>query len=397
MSFAPRVGPKVRNVLIYVLESVPAEYVEAYGGTYPVTPELNKYRQQAMLFKNIYAHAPATTKSMVSMLCAIYPWVSYQSLTAEHPTAKISSLTSELKARGYRTGFFSSSDNRFQGANKFLQARQFDVVEDFRSRQCDRARFVDPSGNRFFLNGMDDECAADSLIGWVGEKTDKPFMVMMWTMMTHYPYFLPGPETDYGVKDEYFNRYLNALHHGDYCFGKIMHALEERRLAESTLVVVVGDHGEAFGRHEQLTHASKIYEENLHVPLLLINPQLFKGEEASVLGGVMDITPTVMDLLQLPSAGDWQGRSLFSQDRSPRVYFFAPWSEHWFGYREGGRKYLFNATANRYEVYDLQQDPQETTNLAEQSPEVIEMIPQYLAAWVQYQNALIRRIIPPDD
>jgi lipoteichoic acid synthase len=330
-------------------------------------------------------------------LCSIYPWISFLSLTSEYPAVNIPSLSSELKARGLRTGFFSSSDNHFQGMDKFLAHRGFDVVQDYRTRPCERGTFVDPEWNRNFLNGVDDECATDSLIEWINATPEKPFFGMLWTMMTHYPYFTSQAETNFVVKDFYFNRYLNALRHGDQCLGKVLHALEEKGLADSTLVVVVGDHGEAFGRHDQLTHACKIYEENLRVPLVLINPQLFRGEESTGLGGLIDIAPTIMETLHLPAGRDWQGRSLFSQDRISRVYFYAPWSDCLFGYREGNRKCIFNATANEFEIYDLQNDPQETINLAKQSSELVQQIPQRLAAWVQYQDRFIKKMVavPP--
>src|SRR5437870_3804978 len=107
---------------------------------------------------------------------------------------------------------------------------------------------------------------ADSLMNWVSEEVSRPFVAVLWTMMMHYPYFFSGRQKNVNVKDPVFNRYLNALEHGDQAIGKVLKVLEERGLAESTLVVVVGDHGEAFGRHKQFTHASKVYEENVHVP-----------------------------------------------------------------------------------------------------------------------------------
>ncbi len=383
----------IRNVVLFVLESVPAEYLEAYGGKYPVTPELNRYRPQAQLFRNIYGHAPATCQAAVSLLCGVYPPVCFQSLTQTAPDANLPSLVSELKGRGYRTAFFSSSDNQYQGLGRFLAHRQFDVLEDYRTLVCERARYVSENWNRDFLDGVDDECAVDALVKWVDAEPDRPFLGVVWTMMTHYPYFVSRPETDYGVGDDYFNRYLNALRHGDDCFGKTMRALEKRQLADSTLVVVVGDHGEAFGRHHQWAHAGKIYEENLHVPLLLINRRLFHGEESEVLGGLIDIAPTVMELMQLPSSPRWQGRSLLGDDRPARIYFFAPWSDFLFGYREGDHKYIYNATTRQYEVYNLRADPLETTNLAAESPDLVATVPHRLAAWVQYQDKLFQKAL----
>jgi lipoteichoic acid synthase len=161
---------------------------------------------------------------------------------------------------------------------------------------------------------------------------------------------------------------------------------------DSTLIITLGDHGEAFGRHGQYVHASNIYEENVHIPLVFINRRLFAGEESSVIAGQVDIAPTVLDLLGLPQPSDWQGRSLFASDRSPRTYFFAPWADLLFGYREGERKNIFNATSGQYEAYDLKDDPQETRNLIDQLPGARQQILDRTAAWVQYQNRMIKNL-----
>lgn len=379
--------PVIRNVLMFVLESVPAEYIEAYGGRHPVTPELNKYRDQWRLFRNVYAHAPATDKSLVSLLCAVYPWISYRSLTHEHPAAALPSLGSELKRHGYRTAFFNCADNRFHNLDGFLAHRGFDKVNDWRDLPTNRPVFVASDKDWPFLDGSDGISSVDALYRWVDEKPEQPFFGVVWTMMTHHPYFVVGAEHDFGVADQALNRYLNALRHTDIALGNLLRQLRERGLAEDTLVIVVGDHGEAFGQHGQQTHASRIYEENLHVPLILINPRLFNGAEDPVIGGLLDIAPTTMDLLGLPVPESWQGRSLFSRERSPRVYFFTPWSDFLFGYREGEWKYIFNATANKYEAYNLKTDPRELRNLADRSAKLQE-VPQRLAAWVQYQARL---------
>jgi lipoteichoic acid synthase len=391
----------IRNILFYVLESVPAEYIDAYDGRYSVTPELNKYRGQSMLFKNIYAHAPISNKSLVSILCSIYPWISHITITREHPDVALSSLSSELKQRGYRTAFFSSGEITFQHQDKFLAHRHFDVVQDNRTRTCGRTTHTGTSEYASFFEGSDDECTVDSFIKWVNAAPEQPFFAMIWTNMTHFPYYAVGEETNFGVDmksawdAEFFNRYLNALRHIDLALGKVLRMLQEQGLANSTLVVVFGDHGEAFAQHGQYGHGANIYEENVHVPLILINPRLFNGEADPVVGGLVDLAPTIMDLLNFGIPGDWQGRSLFSKDRSNRAYFFTPMSEFMFGYREDDRKFIFKPSSNKYEIYDLVEDPRETVNLAKKAPDNTVQIPQRLAAWVQYQNRLINDLISP--
>jgi phosphoglycerol transferase MdoB-like AlkP superfamily enzyme len=384
---------KIRNVLIFVLESVPAKYIGAYGSPYPVTPELDSYRQHSLLFRNIYAHAPATNASLVSILSSIYPWISYRNLTQDHPDIDMPTLSAELNQRGYRTGFFSSGDMRFQRSDEFLSHRGFDAFQDYRTLACQQQKFQSDINTWDFQDGADDACTTDALLGWIGQDPAQPFFGMLWTVQTHYPYFYGGQETDYGVDDEKLNRYLNALHHADAQLGRLLRELRQRGLDESTLVVVVGDHGEAFGQHDQYAHASHIYEENLHIPLLFIHPTLFHGEEAPTLGGTLDIAPSIMDMLGLPAPGQWQGQSLFAASRHKRVYFFAPWSSFRFGYREGDLKFIFDATNNTTEVYDLLQDPHEAHNLADQQPDMVAAGYQRLAAWVQYHDRYMKALL----
>ena len=166
-------------------------------------------------------------------------------------------------------------------------------------------------------------------------------------------------------------------------------------MPNSTLVIVLGDHGEAFGTHGQVVHASNIYEENVHIPLLLINRRLFHGETSRVVGGMADIAPTALQLLGMAEPNEWQGRSLFSPERSPRTYFFSPWADWIYGYREGDRKFIFDATTNEYAIYDLASDPGEERNLIEQSPDSRRKIVERIAAWVQYQDRLVQHFTAP--
>ena len=330
---------EVRNVVIFVMESVPAEYIEAYGGKYPVTPNLNKYFQNSLVFKNFYAHAPSTVKSLFSILTAAYPWVSYHSFTAEYPGIKIPTLSGVLQTHGYHTGFFSSADLRYQKTDEFLSHHNFDTVEYYDDLGCAKQTL---KGKDWTFDGYNDECSFNAFSDWVSNNGENPFFAMLWTNETHYPYVVVADEDQYVEKSEQrpwltdnLNRYLNALHHSDVILGKLLDTLKNRDLFESTLVVVVGDHGEAFGRHERFGHASHLYEENVHVPLVFINPGLLGGEEIPTVGGHVDIAPTVMDILNLPAPVGWQGQSLFNNERHGRVYFFFSMVGHFDGLPRG--------------------------------------------------------------
>lgn len=388
----PRNRGRIRNVVLFVLESVAERYVGAYGAPYGATPNLDAAASRAAVFARISAHCPSTTSSLTSLLLSIYPSVSYKSLTREHSEISFPSISSELARRGYRTSFWSSADSRFGKMDVFLRHRRFERVEDYRSLPCPGGALSGGINNPL-LFGMDDQCITDAFRSWVPDSSGPPFFAMLWTMMTHYPYFATGKEMEFGVPDRMFNRYLNALHRGDEALGDLLRALEDKHVADSTLVVVVGDHGQAFGQHHQIAHGNKIYEENVHVPLILIGPGLFHGERITTLGGLIDVGPTVLDILGIDPPPLWQGRSLFRTDRTGRVYLYAPYSHDLFGLREGDRKVIYSAAYDQTELYDLSADPQETVNLAAEAPHTVRLAQERLAAWVQYQYPFLRRLL----
>lgn len=383
---------KIKNVLILVGESTAAEYIDLYNKKTQITPVLDALYNQSVVFENIYAHSPCTTKSLACLFCSFNPWLSFHSLTAVHPDVAQLSIAEVLQQKGYRTAFFNSGDNAFQNTGTFLQNHGFANITDFKNNNCGKLL---KTGHDEWKNGdgSDDECLVDACLNWIDKEKARPFFTTLWTYQTHYPYFVTGQEKDYGVNGNSLNKYLNAVHHTDEVLGQLIEGLKKRGLYENTLIVFTGDHGEAFGRHEQTTHATRIYEENVHIPLVLINPQLFKGDWRTSIGAISDIAPTILNILETPSPTQWQGESLFSKNRRERVYFYAPWSDYWFGYREKQYKFLYNASNDYFEMFDLSKDPTEENNIATAHPASIEMARNRLAAWVQYQNQFMNSLI----
>jgi phosphoglycerol transferase MdoB-like AlkP superfamily enzyme len=387
---------QVKNVLFIVLESAGAVYFDGYGATYKLSPNLNRYANKALMFDQMYAHAPATNRSLVSILGSIYPYLSYKSLTQEAPEVEHPTLSSVLKTEGYRTSFFSSSDLRFQNCMQFLAHHGFDTIEDFSTIKCAK-EFQLESGNYSEGNGIDDMCLADRLESWIDEDTTKNFFSMIWTVQGHYPYFFANEEEDFGVSNYNFNRYLNCLKHNDELIGKVMQVLEEKGLASTTLVIVTGDHGEAFGQHKQYGHGTALYEENLKVPLYFINPTLFRGERKSDIAGMKDLATTTLSLLGINPPLKWQGRDLLNT-HSNEAFFFAPWSDYLFGYRKDNMKYIFNESQNTVEIYDLCTDPNEKINLFHDGmkDEIVD-VRNRMAAWVQFQDKFVKEMLKEED
>src|SRR5215831_13363858 len=118
-----------------------------------------------------------------------------------------------------QTGFFASGDLNFQRARDFLKARRFGYLEDYTQRKSSRTIYR--SEKWPFLNGSDDISTAESLANWFVQqhRTERPVFAMLWTNMTHYPYFTDSKLLRFGTDENLLHRYLNALYVGDAAFS----------------------------------------------------------------------------------------------------------------------------------------------------------------------------------
>ncbi|RWC17253.1 MAG: DUF229 domain-containing protein [Mesorhizobium sp.] len=399
---APTPNP-IKNVLIFMMESVPSKYIETFGGKYPVTPNIKSYAADSIRFDNIYAHAPSTHYSLFSLFTSMYNDISYYGMTMQHPYLPLDSISNTLSAHSFRTGFFWSADSRFQRVDEFLLNKGLDTIQDYRGQKCATPTFKLSSEQWKNMDYNSDLCTAQSTIDWMNKDEGNPFFAIMFTAMTHYPYITDSPmfskmapSSHTGLvhysDDEKFNAYLNALKVGDTALGEILESLKQSGKLDSTLVVILGDHGEAFGEHDDYVHASAIYEENVHIPLIMINKHLFHDQVVHSVGGIVDIAPTILDILGLPLPKQWQGRSLFSEQRPNKTFFFNPWAGFLFGYREDDRKVVFNATTGKVEQYDLKADPDERTNLFNDKSDRNALL-QPIAGWVQSQRRRVADLV----
>jgi arylsulfatase A-like enzyme len=232
----------------------------------------------------------------------------------------------------------------------------------------------------------------DATLKWLdADGGAKPFYAMLWTQQTHHPYDLPPaqPFTDFFAgrptpPDDYdLGRYLNNLAMVDRELGRLFAGLAERGLDKDTVVLVTGDHGEAFGDpHQAWGHGSRVYDECSRVPLMVWSPRLFaQGQRTRIVGGHVDINPTIADVLGAEPSPTWRGRSLFDEHRTGRAYFYAANDDYLLGVREGKWKYIYNATRGRDELYDMEADKDELTNVAPGHAELCQRLRQRLAAW----------------
>ncbi|MFI5381878.1 MAG: sulfatase, partial [Tepidisphaerales bacterium] len=249
---------------------------------------------------------------------------------------------------------------------------------------------------RDFSWGVEDRCMVDMILKFIDQNPGQPYCIYSWTQGTHHPYTpYPGqPFVDFkadpakwGNMTQDLGLYLNALRETDRQIGRLLDELRRRNLADSTIVVITGDHGEAFGRpHKHFGHTGQVIEEELHVPLIMWNPILFKNAgRRQTVGGHVDLSPTVLDLLGVAVPATWQGTSLFSPSHPGRVYSYGAVRDNLLAVRDGNLKYTLNVNRNAQALYDLQSDPMEQTDIAPGRLDDAKRLRQRLAAWVSYQ------------
>ncbi len=172
-------------------------------------------------------------------------------------------------------------------------------------------------------------------------------------------------------------------------------------LGDNTLIVVVGDHGQAFGYpHDTYLQGRTVYEEDVHVPLLFWLPQRYRTPVHSpVVGGHVDLAPTIAELAGIPAAADWQGSSLFDPRHPPRAYFYVAQDEFKLGVREDHceiRSLVQPARPAPRRRCDLDPDPAEQQNVAAEQPgRLFAYCRQRLAAWAEANRRQYERAAAP--
>ena len=381
-------GRRPRNVILFVLESTGTRFLSLHGSPFKTTPHLEAEAPHALVFENFYCHVGMTANALAAIGLSVWPYMTWREYTQDYPDLPGTMLAALFKQQGHRTAFVHNGHLEYTNQRAFLTGRGFDTLWDF----ADLGEGTEPTSSW----GGEDYLAVDGIFRFLDQAKDRPFYVMAWTSATHHPYE-PGPRLEadslnfFAGREEPFdawnlNRYLNLVKETDRQLGRLFAGLRERGLDESTMVVVTGDHGEAFGEpHSAWGHGSRLYDEFVKVPFYIWAPRLVaKGRRFKTVGSHVDVNPTIADLVGLPADESWQGRSIFDRTRSPRAYFYAAQDDYRLGLREGERKYIYNATTGDDRLYDLATDPEEQQNLASQFPDECRRLRQRVAAWREH-------------
>jgi hypothetical protein len=362
-----------RNVVLILLESTASRYWPVTPPAVDPMPNLTAFSAEGIAFQNAYAVYPESIKGLLTVLCSKYPGFNVPPDT--YSAIPCASLPQQLENAGYRTALFHSGRFMYLGMQAVIERRGFEILED--------AGTI--GGNVHSSFGVDDLSTVHRVLSWIDSlKRSERFFVTYLPVAGHHPYATPeeGPFTS-TVGNEELTRYFNALHYGDRALGVLLDGLRARNLDTNTLFVIFGDHGEAFGQHGgNFGHTLFVYDENVHVPYLVVAPGLIR-ERIRVRDSMslIDTEPSILDLLGLPIPAGLQGTSML--DPAPRMsLFFTDYSLGWLGLSDDCRKYLLQINAARSLLYDLCMDPNETIDLSSRQPERASAYRSLLERWI---------------
>lgn len=352
------------NILFLILESVRHDVLGSYAatgsGALSDTPHLDRIASQGWLVEKAYTTIPHTSKALVGIYCGTFPRFETDISEAVAGNLPLTCLPHLLASAGYASAHFQTPPGSFEDRLTFLSNVGFEH------------RFTQESiegGNWTKLGylGVDDRAMVAPAVDWMRRQSQqgRPFFASMLTIATHHPYVSPGYIQPVHDARQAREAYVKAVRDTDAVVGEVFTALRKQGLLDNTLVVITGDHGEAFAEHGQIAHNGVGYEEGIRVPLILHGPMLGKPRVVGGLRQHLDIMPTVLDAAGVRVSGKLPGKSLLSDPVGhSEVIAACFYSDYCLGHVSAdGGKVLFFHGKRSLELYDLRADPAERSNL----------------------------------
>jgi choline-sulfatase len=343
------------NILLITLDTVRADRLGAYGYSRASTPVLDRLAREGVLFADATTQSPLTTPAHAALFTGVYPGrlgVKSNASTALPDSA--TTMAERFADAGYQTAAFIGA---------FILDRQFGFGQGF--QQFDATFDAHRAGDRSRVQRTADAVAIPA-VAWLRQSSrDRPFFIWVHFYDAHAPYQPPanaGPADPYDGEIAWMDRAI----------GTLLDAIGPERLRE-TIVVAVGDHGEALGDHGEEDHGIFLYEAVLHIPWIMRLPANERaGLVVSEQVRSVDLMPTLLDLAGVPGVPNVDGESLTAvirgtaRPRPPASYAETHYPSLHFGWsmlrslRAGEWKYI---EAPRPELYNLPTDRAESHNL----------------------------------
>lgn len=405
-------GQEVQNVLLITVDALRADRLGAYGYHRPTSPRLDSLAARATLFEHCFAQGNVTELSMGALFTSLYPsmhGVRRQQHLASPLAPEIETLAENLRDAGLKTAGLMT--------NPYLKrewglTQGFDRIDEFQYgylrllpvRLLKVLHRITPPSRIGDLQVPTATAVTDRALSELSRSKGEPFFLFVHYMDVHHPYLPPAsreglfrtPGTSTLEAAALWKRYwplfkelpsekeivapadlrrFSDLYDGciryvDGEIGRLLDGLRARGLDGNTLVVVAADHGDEFMEHGNMLHLSLfLYDELVHVPLIVHWPGQTEGRKTGAPVQLIDVMPTLLAACDLPPSPGSQGQSLLPLLSRDSGWSAAPvFSQSYacVAVRTPSRKLMIDLPNDRAYGFRLDLDPRETENVAGQ-------------------------------
>lgn len=384
------------NVILIIIDTLRANHLSSYGYERETTPNIDKFASESYLFKNVIAAAPWTTPSIGSIFTSQYPSVLGYNDQPIVLDSKFITLAEIFKENNYITSGVI--------AHQYISTSfGFDQGFDFYDEE-----------NALGHGHISSPSITKKAVSFLKDNQNKKFFLFLHYFDPHYDYILhenynyfpdyDGPlfsgESIYTLREIAHSLsgndidYIKALYDSeinitDEHIGKFLDQLKELGLYKDALIIITSDHGEEFcerGDH-WIGHTMKLYQELIHVPLMIKFPGNNKKKIINESVELIDLMPTIIDYVgfTIPDAYKLDGRKInIRKPEKKKIFSETKRSASLQSVIWKGWKLIYDSTNKNKELYNLRKDPFELKNLASKNNKMTKKIETMLLEWNKY-------------
>jgi arylsulfatase len=415
-------GARGANVVICVMDAARADHAGCYGYPRETTPNLDRLACESVVFRNHFTTSCSTRLATASLFTGLYPDTHLIRARGGLKPGTFT-LASALKAAGWHTALFGSNVNASPEVglgNGFVHA-----FPTWSGRQRSQ-------NSQEVLSCGTPEVLTRAFATWVAGKRQTRFFAYLHLRPPHGPYDAPESLREAVTKQpapavvpgnfefpeisptdarsiarspqERCDLYDANLRWADWGVGEVIRTLRAQGLLDKTLLIVTADHGEAFGEHGYMSHLSGVYDELVHIPLVMRLPGRPRlTGDVTALTQTVDLLPTILELVQavFPRA-QVQGRSLLpllaGQPQAGRTYIFAADEKGWLSYLVRSQRWslLLYRGGKLRALYDLQYDPAQRHNVLAAHPKAAAKMVAAFEAFARTQARPLAEFVSPN-
>ncbi len=407
-----------RIVILVSVDTLRADHLGLYGYDRPTSPTIDALAEGGVIFEDVTSPSPWTLPAHGSMLTGLYPSRHGLKSHEQYLPSRLPTLGSILSSNGWATAAVVNSHNLGPNFGLDRGFQQYRYVEE----TADRIEPTTP--------------VTEQAMAWLGESRPQPFFLFIHYYDVHTDYrSLPEYEKTFaepyeGIADgttaqlaafrggkitldendarHLINLYDAGIRQMDDELGRLLTFLEKEGLWKETLLVLTSDHGEEFGEHGDYLHGRSQFQEVVRVPLLFAGPSVTGPRKIQTPVSLVDLVPTLLDLVGIEIPGGLDGVSLLSsieEGESIGERFLFGEADHnnvehdmTRAVRRRDLKLHYNRVTRAHQLFDLGEDPQEHRDVSGERDGVAQEMLAELRRFMEVEGAKApRRVLSPEE